>query len=432
MQMSVSIQKSTSRTNIKHNNRMMSQKEMDQNDHIDYERSNENVYLVQKDLRELYREEFNDSLEKYNAKQKRSDRKIKNYYEHIKSSKKTALQQEMIIQVGDQGDFSTVENSEKANVILKDWFEEFEKRNPKLKIYNAVIHNDEASPHLHLNFVPVAEGYKRGLEKQVAFDKAIMQQDGTLDKIKPFDDWREKEVQSLEKLLNEHGIERKLVGPNEYKDVNEYKEKKNLEKEISSLKEQVFEKKNELLEVSGQIPKEINIKVKGKEKKTEVVKTGFFKTETRTKETGNWIVANDEMRKWHQIVNAAHLVKEDYERLQGKDVVQENKRLLEENKHLHERVDDLYNSWKEVSAENRELKSTNEGLKARISNLKDEIGLVYKSAKEFLKERTDDLKSFKGAFKGLVDKVKENSFGSEFVCLYKREQTRERNKDLGR
>ena len=66
------------------------------------------------------------------------------------------------------------------------------KRNPNLKVYNAVIHNDEASPHMHLNFVPVASGYKRGLEKQVSFDRAIMQQDVTLDKMRPFDDWRKR------------------------------------------------------------------------------------------------------------------------------------------------------------------------------------------------------------------------------------------------
>ena len=104
----------------------------------------------------------------------------------------------------------------------------FEKRNPNLKIYNAVIHNDEASPHMHLNFVPVASGYKRGLEKQVSFDRAITQQDPKLDKTRPFDDWREKEVKILEEMLKERGIERKLVGSNNYKDVNEYKEKKNL------------------------------------------------------------------------------------------------------------------------------------------------------------------------------------------------------------
>ncbi len=71
-----------------------------------------------------------------------------------------------------------------------------------------MIHNDEASPHMHLNFVPVASGYKRGLEKQVSFDRAITQQDPTLDKTRPFDDWREKEVQLLEEMLKERGIER--------------------------------------------------------------------------------------------------------------------------------------------------------------------------------------------------------------------------------
>lgn len=204
----------------------MSEKEKERNSHIDYSRSDENKYLVQKDLKELYREEFGEVLENYKVKQKRNDRKIDDYYKHIQSSKKTSLQQEMIIQVGDKDDFSNKQDFEKANKILEEWLSGFEKRNPNLKIYNAVIHNDEMSPHMHLNFVPIASGYKPGLEKQVSFDRAIRQQDLTLDKTRPFDDWREKEVKLLENILKEHGIERKLVGSNEYKDVNEYKEKK--------------------------------------------------------------------------------------------------------------------------------------------------------------------------------------------------------------
>lgn len=233
--MSVSLKQSTRRTNIDHNNREMSEYEQERNEHIDTSKSNENIYIVKKDLKELYAEEFGESLEKYNAKQKRKDRKIDNYFEHIQQSKKTSLQQEIIVQVGDKDDFLNLENREKANEILLEFVKGFEERNPQLKIYNAAIHNDEASPHLHLNFVPVAEGYKRGLEKQVSFDKAILQQDSTLDKIRPFMDWREKEVDLLEKLLNERGIERKIVGTNEYKDVNEYKQRHDLKKEIKSL-----------------------------------------------------------------------------------------------------------------------------------------------------------------------------------------------------
>lgn len=243
MSMSVSLKKATNKTNIKHNNRTMSEKEKERNSHIDYSRSDENKYLVQKDLKELYREEFGEVLENYNAKQKRNDRKIDDYYKHIQSSKKTSLQQEMIIQVGDKDDFSSKQNFEKANEILEEWLSGFEKRNPNLKIYNAVIHNDEASPHMHLNFVPVASGYKRGLEKQVSFDRAITQQDPTLDKTRPFDDWREKEVNLLGEMLKERSIERKIVGTNDYKDVREYKERKDLQREIQQLEKDLANKK---------------------------------------------------------------------------------------------------------------------------------------------------------------------------------------------
>src|SRR5690625_4552425 len=307
MSMSVSLKKSTTKTNIDHNNRTMSDKEKERNSHIDYERSDENKYLIQEDIRDLYKREFGEALENYNAKQRRSDRKIKDYYKHIEASKKTSTQQEMIIQIGDKDDFSNNENREIVNTILEEWFHDFEKRNPNLKVYNAVIHNDEASPHMHLNFVPVASGYKRGLEKQVAFDRAIIQQDSTLNKTRPFEDWREKEVQLLEQKLLERGIERKIVGTNKYKDVNEYKEKKDLEREIKQLEHDLSEKKNELLAFSEEIPIEIETKARRQMKNVEVPtgeKTIFGKEKTRTekKPTKNVIVSETDYKK---LVSAA-------------------------------------------------------------------------------------------------------------------------------
>lgn len=248
MSMSISFQKSTKRTNIKHNNRIMSEKEKERNPHIDYSRSHENKYLIQEDIRDLYEREFGEALKKYNAKQKRKDRKIDDYYKHIQSSKKTSTQQEIIVQVGDKDDFDNPDNWELANEVLEEWFQGFEERNPNLKVYNAVIHNDEASPHLHINFVPVASGYKRGLEKQVSFDRAIKQQDPSLDNARPFKGWREKEVAVLEKLMNERGIERKLVGKNEYKDVNEYKQKKDALRELETKIEHEMAKLDDLID----------------------------------------------------------------------------------------------------------------------------------------------------------------------------------------
>lgn len=249
MGMSASLKKATNKTNLKHNNR---EQEKYNNKEIDINRIKYNKYLVQENIKELYQREFGESLQKYNDKQKRKDRKIKNYYEHIVSGKKTSPQQEIIIQVGkgfrgEDYEFND-ENWNKVNEILEKYFQEFEKRNPNLKVYNAVIHNDETSPHLHINFVPVADGYKRGLEKQVAFDKAIKQQNQKFDVAKPFEIWRENEMNEIERLMNQRGIERKLVGTNEYEDTNELKEVTEKLRELKIQVENELKKLDELTE----------------------------------------------------------------------------------------------------------------------------------------------------------------------------------------
>ncbi|EOP63446.1 hypothetical protein KOW_05496 [Bacillus cereus VDM006] len=429
MSMSVSLKKATNKTNIKHNNRTMSEKEKERNSHIDYSKSDENKYLIQKNLKELYREEFGEVLEKYNAKQKRNDRKIDDYYKHIQSSKKTSLQQEMIIQVGDMNDFNCRADYENANEILLEWFKGFEERNPNLKVYNAVIHNDEASPHMHLNFVPVASGYKRGLEKQVSFDRAITQQDPMLDKTRPFDDWREKEVKILEKMLKERGIERKLVGSNNYKDVNEYKEKKDLEKELQFLNQKISERKNELREMSEQLPLDINIKTKGKEKKTEVVKSGFFKSETVTKETGNWIVSTSELKRIKKIMNDAYLVKNDYERLQTTDLVQENKNLREEVYQKTKENEQLKKELVSATLEIGSLKGDINYLKAHIYDLKANIKVLYQQTKKIFKEQFE---AFRGLIKNELDmKGIDNQFEREHKREVKSKQ-KGHDMDMGR
>ena len=404
----------------------MSEKEKEQNSHIDYSRSDENKYLVQKDLKKLYREEFGEVLENYNAKQKRNDRKIDDYYKHIQSSKKTSLQQEMIIQVGDKDDFSSKQDFEKANEILEEWLLGFEKRNPNLKIYNAVIHNDEASPHMHLNFVPVASGYKRGLEKQVSFDRAITQQDPKLDKTRPFDDWREKEVKILEEMLKERGIERKLVGSNNYKDVNEYKEKKDLEKEILSLENQLFEKKNELLEMNERLPGEIKIKAE-REKKIEVINKGFLKKEKVEKPTGNWIVETKELKRVQGIINAGYSVKKDYDRLQRMDLVKENKELCDKVDSLAEGYVKAINENTDLENENRELRKEISSLKAHIRDLKENVKVLYHNTKKLLGRQFE---GFRGLIKNELDM---KGIDNQFEREHKKEmKTKQRGYDMER
>src|SRR5690625_1859131 len=317
----------------------------------------------------------------------------------------------MIIQVGDKDDFLNKENREIANAILEEWFHDFEKRNPNLKVYNAVIHNDEASPHLHLNFVPVAGDYKRGLEKQVAFDRAIIQQDPTLNKTRPFDDWRNKEVDLLEKKLLERGIERKIVGTNKYEDVNEYKEKKDLEKEIKQLEINLSEKKNELKAYSEQVPTDIDVQAK-RQMKTVQVPTGeknFLgkpKMKTEKKPTKNVVISESDYKNLVSAARDNKKMKGHINNLMSRDLAKENKNLIEKNEQIRGKYNNLVNKFNSTIDDYNELANENESLRDRISDLKQDIGLIYESTKEFLKERTDGLKAIKNVFKDFVGKVK--------------------------
>lgn len=401
MSMSISMKKATTKTNLNHNNREFTEREKERNSHIDYSRSDENKYLVQGDIKKLYEREFGEALKNYNEKQTRSDRKIEDYYKHIEASKKTATQQEMIIQIGDKDDFSTGNefNRDLANDVLEEWFNDFEERNPNLKVYNAVIHNDEASPHLHLNFVPVADDYKRGLEKQVAFDRAIKGQDQTLNKTRPFEDWREKEVNLLENKLKERGIERKLVGTNEYKDVNEYKQKKDELKEINQEIENTKEHLNKLTQVVA----------------SEETEPLFLKKEKDLfrKETGNYVLSPEQYEEITKQINSSAVLKKDYDLMQTGEMIESRDRFIRYGANLKEELGKRLNESREVKKENDKLKSENQtlrvennSLKESVRSLKGEIAQIYESTKDFLKEHTKDLDSFKNIFNGLIDRFK--------------------------
>ena len=143
-------------------------------DNIDVSKSPDNITLVDRDIRQAYEEIFGESLRQYNSKQKRADRKIASYYDHIQKSKNgEKLFYEDVVQWGQKEDFQDLQTREKAKEALVRYAESFEKRNPNLKLVGAYIHMDEASPHLHLDYVPVAHGYSRGLPARNSLDRAM-------------------------------------------------------------------------------------------------------------------------------------------------------------------------------------------------------------------------------------------------------------------
>lgn len=120
---------------------------------------------------------FGEALKRYNDKQKRADRKIADYYEKICNSKQEKPFYEIILQIGDKDNMSSLDdNGELAKKILDNYFDTFEERNPYLKVFSAHLHMDEATPHLHIDFVPFITGSKRGLDTRVSLKQALAAQ----------------------------------------------------------------------------------------------------------------------------------------------------------------------------------------------------------------------------------------------------------------
>ena len=161
----------TGRGSIRHNNRSFSAA------NVDRSRSEQNITFCNDDLKQVYHELFDEALAAYNAKKKKTRDKIPDYYEHIRQSKQEKLFHEAIFQIGNMEDCGCGSpGGERAAAALKEFAESFQERNPHLRVFNMVLHMDEATPHLHVDFVPVATGQSRGLSTRVSMKQALKQQ----------------------------------------------------------------------------------------------------------------------------------------------------------------------------------------------------------------------------------------------------------------
>ena len=210
--MSLSVTHSDNKINVKHNNRSFEEQEWGHttNSHIDRNLTQYNTTFIKQDIREAYQEAFGEPLEEYNAKQKRQDRKIDDYYEYVKglndghkkkgkggkATTKYNLQDEIIITIGNKETWDELHSrtissindkkeAEKvfieykkklADEIFKGFLEDFQAKHKHIHVFNAVAHYDEAgAPHMHLSFFGKAEGMKKGLRLQPRTTRAIAQ-----------------------------------------------------------------------------------------------------------------------------------------------------------------------------------------------------------------------------------------------------------------
>ncbi|PEK09431.1 plasmid recombination protein [Bacillus toyonensis] len=399
-------------SSLSHNNR----ENIYGNPGIDPSRLDENSYFVQKDIRSIYKDVFQEAVDKYNEKQKRNDRKIQDYYDKIHKNEKTHEQRELVVAVGEGKDDPKYREAKKE--ALKQYAEAFQGRNPNLAVYNMVLHDDEANPHLHINYVPNFES-SRGLTRRVGMDRALQQQGVQGKGTELIANWRQLETAYIESLAKEQipNFERANVGSHKYMKVRQYKE----------YAEAVSNIENQFTEISKRLPNnKITLKTKKKEIKTEVKPKLIGKPEIIEKETGNYVFSPKQLEKVEELITAAVTVKKDYERLQNTD-------LVKENRELNRQVDSLYDSLKESQKINLELKEENRklnteigSLKTHIKDLKENIRVLYQQTKKAFKEK---FKVFRGIIKNELDS---KGIDNQFEREYKREISRHRDFDRER
>lgn len=217
-------------------------------ENVDSSRTPLNVEYCSEDIRAVYHELFDDALAHYNEKQTRRDRVIDDYYEKIRTGKQEKPFEELIIQIGNKDDMNaSSENGQLARQMLDEYMQSFQQRNPTLRVFSAHLHMDEATPHLHIDFIPFTTGSKRGLETRVSLKKALeaLGFAGGTKSHTELNQWIESEKQALASIMARHAIEWEQKGTHEehlsvldYKKQERSKEVAALENQIDTLQEQ--------------------------------------------------------------------------------------------------------------------------------------------------------------------------------------------------
>ena len=217
-------------------------------ENIDGERTSQNITYCNEPIKQVYHNLFDDALVSYNEKQKRADRRIDNYYEKIRTGKQEKLFHEVILQIGNKDNMAAIsEDGQLAAKVLDEYMRDFQQRNPNLHVFSAHMHMDEATPHLHIDFVPFATNSKRGLETRVSLKQALAEQGfaGGARGDTEWSQWVRSEKEQLSQVMGRHNIEWEQLGTHDehlsvvnFKKEERAKEVKVLEKSISKLQKQ--------------------------------------------------------------------------------------------------------------------------------------------------------------------------------------------------
>lgn len=419
---SVSISFSTAaKGNFNHNRRTNSKVP----ENVDPTRTAFNKILVDKDIRQVYNEVFGEALAEYNANQiakKHPERQKKDYYSSVCHDKKTEPFREAVVQIGNKD--KQLPRWE-SNEILQKFLKQFQKNNPQLVVVGAYIHNDEATPHMHIVYVPVAT-YSKGLKKRVSNDKALNQMG-----YKTWNDWKDSQMACLENLVREKGYDREYMH-NTDKHEPDVQKFKRVQKEVVRLANDKLEK----MELPDIPEPEIKL---NPITKTESVK--FSKAEfEQIKQVINYQqIEITSLEAQKSDLNAElEINKQTINRIKNKPYVLENERLsaeLEKNKSKIDKFDEIsiqnqqlknqINTLNNLQVENNNLKLELEKEKQRSENFKI-IGKLYQCMYLHLMDRIipSVIQNFK------IVKLIRNGLDNLFISVLDEYQSKSKNPDI--
>ena len=239
----------TGKGSVNHNSRKFQAK------NTDPERSCLNVEYCNENIKDVYHELFDEALARYNEKQTRSDRRIDDYYEKIRFGKQEKPFHEIILQIGDKDNMGAkTENGRLAAKVLDKYMRDFQRRNPTLRVFSAYLHMDEATPHLHIDFVPYTTGSRRGIDTRVSLKQALsaLGFKGGTRRETELNQWVAYEKEQLAAVMLEHGIEWEKKGTHEKRlSVLDF-EKKERAKEVAELEQSISDGKERLSDIQIQ------------------------------------------------------------------------------------------------------------------------------------------------------------------------------------
>lgn len=360
----------TGKGSLNHNSRKFHAKNTDPN------RTHWNVEYCNEDIKDVYHELFDDALKRYNDKQTRKDRKIDDYYEKIRSGKQEKLFHEVILQIGDKDNMgSETMEGQLAAKILDEYMKGFQERNPTLRVFAAHLHLDEATPHLHIDFIPYVTGSKRGLDTRVSLKQALSSlgfKGGSRSETE-LNQWVQSEKQKLAMVMRENEIEWDQKGTHEqHLSVLDYK-KKVREQEVEELTEHKNLLEHDLHDISECVDEIQKEKAKAEKERDAVIK----KTEVLEK---RFSALNSKAGLVDSHAREYGYYPEEWLPEAGtlESAKSYRKRIFPLVKKVANMIQALYSKYLDLKNKNQKLSDRNIDLENRVDRLREEISVIKK------------------------------------------------------